>query len=64
MTSSLKSPHNSCLAASCKLCAMDSMYKKHSQSDFEKKKKDSQIPDIISKIMAKSVKVIYEGFDM
>ena len=65
MTSSLKSPHNSCLAASCKLCAMDSMYKKHSQSDFEKKKKkDSQIPDIISKIMTKSVKVIYEGFDM
>ena len=66
MTSSLKSPHNSCLAASCKLCAMDSMYKKHSKSDFEKKKKKkySQIPDIISKIMAKSVKVIYEGFDM
>ena len=33
--------------------------------DFEKKtKNDSQIPDIIAKIMAKSVKVIYEGFDM
>ena len=31
---------------------------------LQKKKKDSQIPDIIAKIMAKSVKVIYEGFDM
>ena len=45
MTSSLKSPHNSCLAASCKLCAMDSMYKKHSQSDFEKKKKKKRFPN-------------------
>ena len=32
--------------------------------DIAKKKKDSQIPDIIAKIMAKSVKVIYEGFHM
>ena len=29
----------------------------------KKKKKDSQITDITAKIMAKSVKVIYEGFD-
>ena len=30
---------------------------------LQKKKKDSQITDITAKIMAKSVKVIYEGFD-